>query len=111
MQPSWAKFAKMRLRIRSDPVRSASTAGLIDFNVRAVTGHPRASNMRRMTIIAIATMLAITPAFAQTSGPAGSGAAPLPAKPVTVAPAGAAPPAHAAPAEAAGAATQPEVRH
>ena len=38
--------------------------------------------MRRMTIMAVATMLASAPAFGQSSG----GAAPLPAKPATAAP-------------------------
>jgi len=65
--------------------------------------------MRRMTIVAIATMLATAPAFAQ-SPPAGSGIAPVPVKPVTAAPAGAAPPAHAAPAKPAVAASTPESR-
>jgi murein L,D-transpeptidase YcbB/YkuD len=40
--------------------------------------------MRRMRIIAVATMLASAPAFGQSSG----GAAPLPAKPATAAPVG-----------------------
>ena len=70
--------------------------------------------MRRMTLIAIATMLATAPAFAQGAGTAGpdmadSGAAPHPAKPVTAAPAGAANPAHAKPAKPAAAST-PESR-
>ena len=66
--------------------------------------------MRRTTIIAIATMLAIAPAFGQTSPPAGSPAAPLPAKPVTTAPAGAANPAHVTPAKPLAAASTPESR-
>src|SRR5258708_16563929 len=70
---------------------------------------PRASDMRRMTIVAIATMLATVPAFAQ-SLPAGSGIAPLPVKPATAAPAVAAPSAHAAPAKPAVAASTPESR-
>ena len=61
--------------------------------------------MRRTTIIAIATMFAAAPAFAQSSGPAGPGSAgsALPAKPVT-----SAPPAH--PAKPAAAASTPESR-
>ena len=49
--------------------------------------------MRRMTIVAIATMLASAPAFGQNAGTAGPGAAPLTAKPVTAPPAGATNPA------------------
>ena len=45
--------------------------------------------MRRMTIIAIATMLASASAFGQNAGTAGPGAAPLAAKPVTAPPTGA----------------------
>jgi L,D-transpeptidase YcbB len=66
--------------------------------------------MQRMTIIAIATMLATAPAFAQGAAVAGSGTAPLPAKPVTAAPAGAAPPAQVTPAKPAVAASTPESR-
>jgi murein L,D-transpeptidase YcbB/YkuD len=66
--------------------------------------------MRRMTIIAIATMLATAPVLAESTNMAGSGPAPLPAKPVTAAPAGAANPvAHAAPIKPAAAST-PESR-
>jgi L,D-transpeptidase YcbB len=64
--------------------------------------------MRRMTIIAVATMLASAPAFGQISGPAGT--APLPAKPATTAPAGAANPAHVTPAKPLAAASTPESR-
>ncbi len=65
--------------------------------------------MRRMTVVAIATMLAAAPAFAQTPGSAGSGTAP--AKPANAAPAGAANPARVAPAKpAAAAASTPESR-
>src|ERR1700694_545071 len=66
--------------------------------------------MRRMTIVAIATMLATAPAFGQSSGVAGSGTAPLPAKPATAAPAGAANPAHVTSAKPAAAASTPESR-
>src|ERR1700694_3861911 len=65
--------------------------------------------MRRMTIVAIATMLATAPAFGQSSGGAGSGTAPLPAKPATAAPSGGANPAHVTPAKPAAAST-PESR-
>ena len=66
--------------------------------------------MRRMTIIAIATMLATAPALAESTNMAGSGPVPVPAKPVTAAPAGAANPvAHAAPIKPAAAST-PESR-
>src|ERR1700676_1699849 len=54
--------------------------------------------MRRMTILAIATMLATAPAFGQSPAPAGAGTAPPPVKPATSAPAGVANPAHATPA-------------
>src|ERR1700681_3985802 len=54
--------------------------------------------MRRMTILAIATMLATAPAFGQRPAPAGAGTAPPPVKPATSAPAGVANPAHATPA-------------
>jgi L,D-transpeptidase YcbB len=63
--------------------------------------------MRRMTIVAIAMMLASASAFGQSTGPA---AAPLTAKPVTAPPTGATNPApHAAPVKAAAAST-PESR-
>ena len=62
--------------------------------------------MRRMTILAIATMLAAAPAFGQS--PAASG--PAAAKPATAAPAGAANPAHATSAKPAVAASTPESR-
>src|SRR5580704_7230247 len=62
--------------------------------------------MQRMTIIAIATMLAAAPAFGQSAG----GTAPAAAKPVTAAPAPGANPAHAAPAKPATAASTPEQR-
>lgn len=69
--------------------------------------------MRRMTIVAIATMLATAPAFAQNSGTArgaaDSGTAPLPAKPAAAAPAGGASPAHVTPKPAVAAST-PETR-
>jgi murein L,D-transpeptidase YcbB/YkuD len=63
--------------------------------------------MRRMTIVAIAMMLASASAFGQSTGPA---AAPLTAKPVNAPPTGATNPApHAAPVKAAAAST-PESR-
>jgi murein L,D-transpeptidase YcbB/YkuD len=63
-----------------------------------------------MTIIAIATMLATAPAWAEGSDMPGSSPAPLPARPATAAPAGAANPvAHAAPIKPATAST-PESR-
>src|SRR6202158_5887364 len=65
--------------------------------------------MRRMTIVAIATMLATAPAFGQSSGVAGSGTAPLPAKPATAAPVGGPNPAHVTPAKPAATST-PESR-
>src|ERR1700730_5845497 len=70
--------------------------------------------MRRMTIVAIATMLATAPAFGQSSGisgtvAAGPGTPSVPAKPVTAA-AGAANPAHATAAKPAAAASTPESR-
>jgi L,D-transpeptidase YcbB len=66
--------------------------------------------MRRMTIIAIATMLATASALAEGSNMPGSSPAPLPVRPVTAAPAGAANPvAHAAPIKPATAST-PESR-
>jgi L,D-transpeptidase YcbB len=61
--------------------------------------------MRRMTIIAIATMLAAPPAFGQSSVAAGPAAAPVPAKPA----AGGTNPAHVAP-EPATAVSTPESR-
>lgn len=65
--------------------------------------------MRRMTIVAVATMLATASAFAQSSGVAVSGTAPLPAKPATAAPAGGASPAHVTPKPAVAVST-PESR-
>ena len=63
--------------------------------------------MRRMTILAIATMFAAAPAFGQSPAPAG----PAPAKPAAAAPAaGAANPAHVAPAKPAVAVSTPESR-
>jgi murein L,D-transpeptidase YcbB/YkuD len=64
--------------------------------------------MRRMTIVAIATMLAAVPAFGQSPAPAGPATAPLPAKPA--APAGAANPAHVTSAKPAAVASTPESR-
>jgi murein L,D-transpeptidase YcbB/YkuD len=64
--------------------------------------------MPRMTIVAIATLLAAAPALGQ--GANGSGAAPLSAKPVAAAPAAAANPAHPAPAKPAAVASTPESR-
>jgi murein L,D-transpeptidase YcbB/YkuD len=60
--------------------------------------------MQRMTIVAIATMLAAAPAFGQ--GATGAGMAPLPAKPAAAAPAAA----HPAQAKPAVAASTPESR-
>src|ERR1700730_3946889 len=70
--------------------------------------------MRRMTIVAIATMLATAPAFGQSSGisgtvAAGPGTPSVPAKPVTAA-VGAANPAHVTAAKPAAAASTPESR-
>src|ERR1700730_4195914 len=73
---------------------------------------PRTLPMRRMTIVAIATMLAAAPAFGQSSGISGSVAAgpgTVPAKPVTAA-AGAANPGHATAAKPAAAGSTPESR-
>src|SRR4030088_642557 len=64
--------------------------------------------MRRMTIVAIATMLAAVPAFGQSPAPAGPTTAPLPAK--SAAPAGAANPAHVPSAKPAAVASTPESR-
>jgi murein L,D-transpeptidase YcbB/YkuD len=66
--------------------------------------------MRRMTIVAIATMLAAAPAFGQSPSPAGPGTAPLPAKSAPAAPVGAASPSHVTPAKPATAASSPESR-
>ena len=66
--------------------------------------------MRRMTIVAIATMLAGAPAFGQNAGTAGPGAAPLTAKPVTAQPAGATNPALHTAAVKPAAASTPESR-
>ena len=69
--------------------------------------------MRRMTILAIATMLTGGAAFGQSAGTAGSGnaggTAPPPAKPITAAPAAGANPAHVT-AKPAAAASTPESR-
>src|ERR1700716_969801 len=62
--------------------------------------------MQRMSIAAIALMLASASVFAQVSGPAGSAAAPLPAKPATAAPN----PAHVTPPKPAIAPSTPESR-
>ena len=62
--------------------------------------------MQRITIVAIATMLAAAPAFGQ--GAPGPGTSPLAAKPA--APAATASPAHATPAKPAVAASTPESR-
>jgi L,D-transpeptidase YcbB len=66
--------------------------------------------MRRMTILAIATLLATAPALGQSAGTPGGGTTPLLAKPVTAAPAGAGNPARATPAKPAAAASTPEQR-
>jgi murein L,D-transpeptidase YcbB/YkuD len=62
-----------------------------------------------MTIVAIATMLAISPGFGQSSDIAGPGQARLPSKPASAAPGGTATPAHATPVKPAAAST-PESR-
>ena len=62
--------------------------------------------MQKMTILAVAMMLATAPAFGQGA----AGTAPLPAKPVTAAPAAGASPAHVTPAKPAVAASTPESR-
>src|SRR6202048_5327562 len=98
----------MQFRIRSYLVRLRRPSLLISTSAPS-RRFPRASDMRRMTIVSIATMLATAPAFAQSSGPAGSGTAPLPAKPATTAPAGGVNPAHATPAKPVAAST-PESR-
>ena len=66
--------------------------------------------MRRMTIVAIATMLTTASAFGQNAGTAGPGAAPLAAKPVTAPPPGAANPAPHPAAVKPAAASTPESR-
>jgi L,D-transpeptidase YcbB len=71
--------------------------------------------MRRMTILAIATMLASPSAFGQTPAAAGPGNAisatvQLPAKPATAAPKGGTAPAPATPAKPAAVASSPESR-
>jgi murein L,D-transpeptidase YcbB/YkuD len=73
--------------INSDPVRSATAAERIEFNVGTIG----TSDMQRMTIVAIATMLATASAFGQGS------------------PAGTANPAHATPLKPAAAST-PDAR-
>ncbi|HZE52342.1 MAG TPA: L,D-transpeptidase family protein [Bradyrhizobium sp.] len=62
--------------------------------------------MRRIIIVAVALMLAATPAFAQSAGQSGASAAPPPHKGATAAPN----PAHAVPAKPAAAASTPESR-
>jgi len=64
--------------------------------------------MPKMTIVAIAALLAAAPALGQ--GAAGSGAAPLSAKPAAAAPAAAANPAHPAQVKPAAVASTPESR-
>src|SRR5260370_4447011 len=90
-QLSWDNIPKMNLRIP----RLVRLARLnLSISESAPSRRiPGASHMQRMTIVAIATMLATAPAFAQGADVAGSGTAPPPAKPATAAPAGAAPPA------------------
>ena len=68
--------------------------------------------MRRMTMIAVASMLATASAYGQSAGPAGTGAAPAPARQVPATPpAAAAIPAHTPqPAKPAAAASTPESR-
>jgi L,D-transpeptidase YcbB len=64
--------------------------------------------MQRMTILAIATMLATAPAFGQSTATGGAG--PAPAKPAAAAPVTGASPAHVTPAKPAVAASTPEQR-
>ena len=64
--------------------------------------------MQRLTIVAVATMLASATAFAQSQNSAGT--TPPPAKPATATPAAATGPAHAVPAKPAVAASTPESR-
>jgi L,D-transpeptidase YcbB len=66
--------------------------------------------MRKMTIIAVAIMLAAAPAFGQSAGQAGSGTAPVPVKPATAVPATGASPARVAPAKPAVDASTAETR-
>ena len=66
--------------------------------------------MRRMTIVAIATMLTTASAFGQNAGTAGPGATPLTAKPVTAPPTGCRNPAPHTAAVKPAAASTPESR-
>ena len=69
--------------------------------------------MQRMTLVAMAAMLAAAPALAEGTGSGATDAAATTlaqSKPATIAPAGAAPAAHAAPAKPAAAASTPEQR-
>jgi murein L,D-transpeptidase YcbB/YkuD len=66
--------------------------------------------MRRMTVVAIATMLTTASAFGQNAGTAGPGSAPLTAKPVTAPPTGATNPALHTAAVKPAAASTPESR-
>src|SRR6202048_5301346 len=95
----------MQFRIRSYLVRLRRPSLLISTSALS-RRIPRASDMRRMTIVAIATMLATGSAFGQGAG----STAQLPVKPVTAAPAGAANPAHVTSPKPAAAASTPESR-
>jgi L,D-transpeptidase YcbB len=66
--------------------------------------------MRRLTIVAIATMLAAAPALAQGAGVAGPGTVPLPGKPAIAVPADRPSSVHVTPPKPAGAASTPESR-
>jgi murein L,D-transpeptidase YcbB/YkuD len=91
----------------------ACTAERVDFSLaplRQANSGIRKHSMRRMTIVAIATMLTTASAFGQNAGTAGPGAAPLAAKPVTASPRGAANPAPHPAAVKPAAASTPESR-
>jgi murein L,D-transpeptidase YcbB/YkuD len=66
--------------------------------------------MRRLTIVAIATMLAAAPALAQGAGVAGPGTVPLPGKPAIAVPADRPSSVHVTPAKPTVAASTPESR-
>jgi murein L,D-transpeptidase YcbB/YkuD len=88
---------------RSGPIphRPAATAGPVDFTPGVHAAHPKGNNMRTLTLLAMATMLAAAPAYGQTA---------VPAKPVTAAPAAGSNPAHVVPAKPAVVASTPEAR-
>ena len=112
-QRSGARLAKTQVADQIATIGSACTAEPVDLTLAPLpqaNSGIRIHSMRRMTIVAIATMLTTASAFGQNAGTAGPGSAPLTAKPLTAPPTGATNPALHTAAVKPAAASTPESR-